>query len=174
MSTFRQQLYSGKFACWWFDTFCPDESSASPSRGVRACHDATTQAVYKLVPLQSAGNSRPRRSIDVVALVRRPAPARRQRASSMSARATTRPDWRSIPREDWLAENKDEIEVRYLPNYRPAGGHEARPGAHEAATVKATPRHLRSVQRQPERVRATSNMPHFAMPPDSRSFMPAQ
>ena len=70
------------------------------------------------------------------------------------------------PVKAWLAENKDAIEVFYLPSYSPELNPDEMANADikQAVTklapartklqlVKATARHLRSVQRQPERIR---------------------
>ena len=66
----------------------------------------------------------------------------------------------------WLAEHKHEIEVFYLPSYSPElnpdemanadlkqGVTKLAPARSKLQLVKATARHLRSVQRQPERIR---------------------
>jgi transposase len=70
------------------------------------------------------------------------------------------------PLKAWLAEHTDAIEVFYLPSYSPELNPDEMANAHikQAVTtlapartklqlVKATARHLRSVQRQPERIR---------------------
>ena len=70
------------------------------------------------------------------------------------------------PVKDWLAEHADAIEVFYLPSYSPELNPDEMANADikQAVTtlapartklqlVKATARHLRSVQRQPERIR---------------------
>lgn len=70
------------------------------------------------------------------------------------------------PVKDWLAKHTDEIEVFYLPSYSPELNPDEMANADikQAVTklapartklqlVKATARHLRSVQRQPERIR---------------------
>jgi hypothetical protein len=70
------------------------------------------------------------------------------------------------PLKAWLAEHTDAIEVFYLPSYSPELNPDEMANADikQAVTtlapartklqlVKATARHLRSVQRQPERIR---------------------
>ena len=73
----------------------------------------------------------------------------------------------SKPVKKWLAEHRNEIEVFYLPSYSPelnpnemanadlkqavTKGAPARTKLH---LVKATAGHLRSVQRQPERIKS--------------------
>jgi transposase len=72
----------------------------------------------------------------------------------------------SKPVKAWLAEHQERIEVFYLPSYSPELNPEEMASADikQAVTtlapartklqlVKATARHLRSVQRQPERIR---------------------
>ena len=67
----------------------------------------------------------------------------------------------------WLAEHADAIEVFYLPSYSPElnpdemanadikqGVTTLAPARTKLQLVKATARHLRSVQRQPERIRS--------------------
>ena len=72
----------------------------------------------------------------------------------------------SKPVKAWLAEHKDEIEVFYLPSYSPELNPDEMANADlkQAVTkmapprtklqlVKATAKHLRSVQKQPERIK---------------------
>ena len=72
----------------------------------------------------------------------------------------------SKPVKAWLAEHADAIEVFYLPSYSPElnpdemanadikqGVTTRAPARTKLHLVRATARHLRSVQRQPERVR---------------------
>jgi len=70
------------------------------------------------------------------------------------------------PVKAWLAEHADAIEVFYLPSYSPElnpdemanadikhAATKLAPARTKLQLVKATARHLRSVQRQPERIR---------------------
>ena len=93
----------------------------------------------------------------------------------------------SKPVKAWMAEHEHEIEVFYLPSYRPALNPDEAASADlkQAATkqapvrtklqlVKPAARHLRSVQRPPERIKSSSSMGRFGVPLDSSSLMPTR